>query len=380
MKRDFQDDQAVIIFRKIKKVFVVVVLAAVVAGIISIPILIFLNDDAPSYADVHVQFFLQQIRPPMPEADQLGFSITIPDEINRIVVIGAYVADIISRINLDDLVVAADLSSVEYLDSSHEIYVFDIRRINLDAITALQPDVVLAVDSVITELDLFSFLNNSDLQIVYITQSIHFGDTLSDIRFISNILDAWTAGNVYIEGLESQFGILAMEIMIMQSIALREQDWFQLAMPDLDIWGIFLNSMGSIATMRWEEIEPRPRVFFEVNTLDGLYTFGDNTLINTAILFSGGENIFEDRFGLYNVTEHEIFLANPDIIITNNLGHPDPIGEIKSRAGWESLSAVQNERVYFVDIMNANCTIRNRFGKMVEIHSIINAELINPEA
>jgi len=44
-----------------------------------------------------------------------------------------------------------------------------------------------------------------------------------------------------------------------------------------------------------------------------------------------------------------IIERNPDVILTNVDYIPDPIGEIKSRPGFEHINAVKNNCVYQID-------------------------------
>jgi iron complex transport system substrate-binding protein len=59
----------------------------------------------------------------------------------------------------------------------------------------------------------------------------------------------------------------------------------------------------------------------------------------------GLENIFADTEGWAQVSEEQVINRDPDYIVTTTMsfeGAPDPVEEIKTRAGWENITAVTN--------------------------------------
>ena len=51
--------------------------------------------------------------------------------------------------------------------------------------------------------------------------------------------------------------------------------------------------------------------------------------------------------------------ADPDVILTNVNYIEDPVGEIMGRSGWDALSAVKNQQVYYVDNMASSLPNQN---------------------
>lgn len=94
-------------------------------------------------------------------------------------------------------------------------------------------------------------------------------------------------------------------------------------------------------------------VYFEISPLEyGLWTAGSGTFMDEIAEICGLHNIFHDVAGWMAISEEQVIARNPDYIITVTPvfeGGPSPVDEIKSRAGWEGLSAVQNDGILCAD-------------------------------
>lgn len=96
--------------------------------------------------------------------------------------------------------------------------------------------------------------------------------------------------------------------------------------------------------------DERVTVFYEI-WHEPLTTTSDETYIGELIELAGGINIFADVEGAYpTVSAEEIIALDPDVILGPS-SHGDQLTPemILERPGWESLSAMQNERIYILD-------------------------------
>jgi iron complex transport system substrate-binding protein len=96
-------------------------------------------------------------------------------------------------------------------------------------------------------------------------------------------------------------------------------------------------------------ITDKKSVFFEIGALPYLYSFGTGTFLNELIELVGATNAMAGNEGWMSVTEEAAIDANPDVILTNVNYIEDPIGEILSRAGWDSVTAIANGDVHSID-------------------------------
>lgn len=94
-------------------------------------------------------------------------------------------------------------------------------------------------------------------------------------------------------------------------------------------------------------------VYFEISPLQwGLWTAGTGTFMDEIAGMLGLTNIFADVESWAEVSEEQVLERNPDYIVTTSsyYGEGDtPVEEIMNRAGWESVTAVQNSAVFNAD-------------------------------
>jgi iron complex transport system substrate-binding protein len=105
---------------------------------------------------------------------------------------------------------------------------------------------------------------------------------------------------------------------------------------------------------------PTVKVYFEINHY-GPYALGAGSPMDQLVKIAGGENIFSDVNGLAFKAKHQdIIDRNPDIILTPLWPHAGryevtTVREIVTRAGYENIAAVQNDRVYHYDSSLLKC-------------------------
>jgi iron complex transport system substrate-binding protein len=80
-----------------------------------------------------------------------------------------------------------------------------------------------------------------------------------------------------------------------------------------------------------------------------MMTFGKDSFIDDMISVIGARNIFGNENWLVMPGAESIIERNPDVILTNVDYIDDPVGEIKSRPGFNHINAVINNRVYQID-------------------------------
>lgn len=94
--------------------------------------------------------------------------------------------------------------------------------------------------------------------------------------------------------------------------------------------------------------DKKPKVYVEIN--NKLFTTGKGTFMHEIIELAGGVNIAADLEGWKQLSEEEIILRNPDIIL-NTYGYMNynVAQSIKDRAKWQNINAIKNNKVFDVD-------------------------------
>ena len=94
-------------------------------------------------------------------------------------------------------------------------------------------------------------------------------------------------------------------------------------------------------------------VYFEVSPLQwGLWTAGKGTFMDELATMCGLTNAFADVEGWAEISEEQVLERDPDYIVTISMYYgegPTPVEEIKSRTGWDTLKAVQNDAILNAD-------------------------------
>ncbi|SDH38625.1 ABC transporter substrate-binding protein [Alteribacillus bidgolensis] len=115
----------------------------------------------------------------------------------------------------------------------------------------------------------------------------------------------------------------------------------------------------------WVEIQPPPEIF----------TTGQGTFINEMLETINAENAAGEEEGWIQYSEEEAVALNPEVIITT-YGHyvDDPSAEIKERAGWEQVPAIENDDIHDID----NDTVSRPGPRLTEGTEQL-AELVYPD-
>lgn len=92
----------------------------------------------------------------------------------------------------------------------------------------------------------------------------------------------------------------------------------------------------------------RPSVYYEVWCVPYM-SAGKKSFINEIISCAGGDNIFADLDENYPmVSEESIIAKNPKFILIPDMNGTS-IEDVKARAGWETISAIENDKVVFIN-------------------------------
>jgi iron complex transport system substrate-binding protein len=126
----------------------------------------------------------------------------------------------------------------------------------------------------------------------------------------------------------------------------------------------------------------KPSVYLEYYFNGGYYSWGSGGLVNELISIAGGTNVFESFSDEYVTTSsEEVISANPDIIIITNGAMAEAAGltpdVIKTRTGWDSISAVKNNNIFEVDESSLTRAGPRILDALDELSEIFHPELFS---
>jgi len=244
--------------------------------------------------------------------DRAGITVKINAPINRIVSTAPSNTEIIADLGQAHKLIAIDRHSVNIEGLPANLPLLDFFYPDAEVIIGLEPDIIIASghNPTGTGEDPFRLMREMGIPVVYISMSKNIDEIYKDIAFIADILQAQTNGEELINSMKAQIG---------------------------EISG------------RAAQIENKTTVYFEISAAPDMFTFGKDSFINDMISVIGAINIFGNDNWIVTPSAEAIIDRNPDVILTNVNYIDDPTGEIKSRPGFNHISAVINDRVYQID-------------------------------
>ena len=268
--------------------------------------------------------------------DREGNLIQIRENVQTIVSTAPSITEILEGLGLSGRIIAADIYSADVDGIDPSVCTLDFYNLNIEELTALAPDLIIVSGMSMSGADdPYAALKEAGVNVIYIPTSNSIAGIKLDIEFIASYLHA-------------------------------EQQGAELIADITDA----VNDISEKA----EGITEKKKVYFEIGAAPYLYTCGNNTFINEMITLAGAENIYGSEDGWISNSEESVIAADPDVIITSVQYDGYDYNEIKSRAGWENITAVKNGAVYSV---GANETSRPSQHIIEGMYQV--AEAVYPE-
>lgn len=208
---------------------------------------------------------------------------------------------------------------------------------NTEAITALEPDLVLAAE--INTPEQVSSLEALGLTVYWIANPTSIEEMYDNLRVVAQL-----TGHV-----QQADDLISELIERVQAI----DD----ALADIDEF---------------------PKVFYEIDGSDpsAPWTSGAGTFIDTLISRAKGDNIGKVLTGAYaQISIEELLIQNPEVILLGDAAFGVTIDSVVARAGWEGLYAVENNLVFPFD----DNLVSRPGPRLIDGLELI-AQLLHPEA
>lgn len=245
--------------------------------------------------------------------DREGNEFTLPNKIEKIISTAPSNTEVLVALGLSDKLVAIDKYSSDVEGINTEIPQIDFRNPDAETIIGLEPDIIIASGhNKVGDNDPFQLVKEAGITVVYIPSSYSIEGIYGDINFISEITKTEKQGKEIVENMKKD-------------------------VEDIRAIG--------------EKIADKKKVYFEIGSGPTLYSFGDETFLNEMIQIIGAENIFANEKSWISATPESVIDANPDVILTNvpDINGVKAVDEIKSRDGWDSVTAIKEGNVYGID-------------------------------
>ena len=237
--------------------------------------------------------------------DDTGAVLRLPAPAKRIVSLAPHVTETLFAAGAGDRIVGA-VEYSDYPEAAKKIpRVGGYSRLDLEAIAALKPDLVIAWESGNAAANVAK-LKGLGLK-VYVTQPNHIEDIAKDLE---------------------RYGKLAGTEAAANAEASR-----------------FRNRYNSLAT-RYSQ-RPEISVFYQI-WKQPLMTVNGKQIISDALHLCGGRNVFANLPTLApTVTMEGVIAANPEVIVASGMGDSRPEW-LDGWRRWSSMTAIKQDNLYFV--------------------------------
>lgn len=208
---------------------------------------------------------------------------------------------------------------------------------NLEAIVALQPDLVLL--SELNSSDLVQSLENLGLKVYYLGNPVEIEGLYTNLETLGKITGHEADATSLIESLKAKVS----------------------KVDEL------------IATT-----STRPLVFYELDATEPTkpWTAGPGTFVDQLITRAGGENLGGSLDGAWvQISQEALIINDPEIIVMGDSIYGITAEQVAERAGWENLKAVTDGQIYPFDDDLASRPGPRLVDGLIELARIIHPEI-----
>lgn len=256
-----------------------------------------------------------------PTTDPSGAEVNIPDEIGSVVVLAPSIAETLVALGCGDLIVGYDAQSVGLAGLPADVSTFDMMQPDMEQLAALKPDVLFVSNMTLyDQTNPYQQLIDLGVCVLCVPTANSIATIQEDIAFIAAAMGKTAEGDTLIADMQAELDRIA--------------------------------AIGATVT-------DKKSVYFEIGAAPSMYSFGSGVFLNEMIELIGAENVLADQEGWLAVEAETIVAADPDVILTNVNYIDDPVAEILGRSGWEGMSAVKDQQVFYIDNMASSLSNHN---------------------
>ncbi len=276
---------------------------------------------------------------PITLTDGLGRTVTLTSPAQRVVSLTPATTEILFAVGAGSQVIGRDMFS-DYPAEAQAVADIggSMGEYNLEAILALQPDLVLAGG--ISPPELVASLEQLGLTIYFVSNPATLEEMYSTLETVAKLTGHETDAAALVESLKARVAAVDEKIM---------------------------------------PLSFHPSVFYELDaSADSSkpWTSGPGTFVDLLIARAGGFNIGGNLQGAWaQISLEELVVLNPDFIILGDSNWGVTPESVAQRPGWEALTAVQNGKVYPFDDNTVNRPGPRLVDGLEELAKLLHPEL-----
>ena len=270
--------------------------------------------------------------------DRSGEEFTLPAKMDKIISTAPSNTEVLIGLGMGENLAVVDSYSADIEGVPDDVLVIDFRQPDIEALLEANCDILIASEHNMagTE-DPYHQIKSAGIPVVYLPTSISFEEIYKDIDFLGELTNTKDVATNIIADMKTRIEAVVTTV---------------------------------------KDAEPKS-VYMEIGPAPSLFSAGKGTFLDEAITLAGGANIFGDQEGWVSPSEESVITLNPDVIITNVDYVQNPIEEIKARAGWGTLQAVENNRIVLIDSNASSRCSQNVVIALEELAKAIHPDLFS---
>lgn len=270
--------------------------------------------------------------------DATGKEVMISSEPKKIITLSPSITETLFELGLDDEVIGVTTNDNFPKEATKKEKVGDMNP-NIEKIISLTPDLVLIDESSISSNEAgLQQLRDAGITVFVVPNANSFEETYDDITLIGDVTNKADEADDIVDDMKDTVADVQQKI--------KEAD-----------------------------VETR-KVFVETSDAPDIYTAGDGSYMQEMFDLISADNIAKDGGkDWYKIDPEAIVKGNPDVIIVKYDYVPDIIEKVKKRDGFNTITAVKEDRVVQVDDDTTSRTGPRLADGLEEI-----AEAVYPEA
>ncbi|QKJ88338.1 ABC transporter, solute-binding protein [Paramixta manurensis] len=266
--------------------------------------------------------------------DQLGRQVTIPDHVDRVVVLQHQTLNLLVQLDATNTMVGILGNWKQQLGDNYQRLVpqlttipalGDLTHVDLEKLVALHPQVVFVTNYAPTEM-----INQIEkLGIAVVAISLRADDKQQQMQLNPQLQDEEAAYN---QGLKDGIRLIGTVVNHQQQAEALIKATF---------------SQRQEVSDRLKDIAPKDRIRVYMANPD-LTTYGSGKYTGLMMNHAGALNVAASTVkGYKQVSMEQILAWNPQVIFVQDR-YPQVIKEINTQPAWQAVDAVKNHRVYLM--------------------------------
>ncbi len=298
------------------------------------------NTKEPAAPESAVELEQQESKFPVTLMDATGAEITIENKPTRIVSLMPSNTEIAFALGAGKEVVGVT-DWDNYPEEVLEIEKVGGLDFNVEKVLALEPDLVLANASGMSNAEGYKQLQSVGVPVVVVPDATSFDGVYDSIALIGKAVGADEKATDIISTMKEK-----LEKIKEKASTISDEE----------------------KKTVWVEVQPEPDI----------YTTGKGTFMDDMLTLINAKNAAGDYEGWVQFTEEDAISLNPDVIVvTYGFYVENPTEKVYSRPAWKDVPAVKKKRVYEVDADKTNRSGPRLVEGVEELASVIYPEVFN---